>query len=40
MKLTFTESGWADYLWVQEHDKDLLKSPVGWAYTHAHHIGG
>ncbi|MGZ8216609.1 Txe/YoeB family addiction module toxin [Methylomagnum sp.] len=25
MKLTFTESGWADYLWVQEHDKDLLK---------------
>jgi toxin YoeB len=25
MKLSFTESAWADYLWLQEHDKDLLK---------------
>lgn len=25
MKLTFTESAWSDYLWLQEHDKDLLK---------------
>ncbi len=25
MKLSFTESGWADYLWVQEYDKKLLK---------------
>jgi toxin YoeB len=25
MKLSFTESGWADYLWLQEHDKELLK---------------
>lgn len=25
MKLTFTESAWADYLWLQEHDKELLK---------------
>ena len=25
MKLTFTESGWADYLWFQETDKKLLK---------------
>lgn len=25
MKLTFTESGWGDYLWFQENDKKLLK---------------
>ena len=25
MKLTFTEAGWADYLWFQEVDKKLLK---------------
>jgi toxin YoeB len=25
MKLTFTESGWADYLWFQATDKKLLK---------------
>ncbi|MGF1499016.1 MAG: Txe/YoeB family addiction module toxin [Elainellaceae cyanobacterium] len=25
MKLTFTESGWADYLWFQTTDKKLLK---------------
>ncbi len=25
MKITFTESGWTDYLWFQETDKKLLK---------------
>jgi len=25
MKLSFTESAWADYIWLQEHDKELLK---------------
>lgn len=25
MKLTFTPSAWADYLWFQEHDRKLLK---------------
>jgi toxin YoeB len=25
MKLTFTEAGWADYLWLQQNDKKLLK---------------
>lgn len=25
MKLTFTESGWNDYLWWQEHDRKPLK---------------
>ena len=25
MKLTFTESGWEDYLWFQATDKKLLK---------------
>ena len=25
MKLTFTEAGWADYLWFQQSDKKLLK---------------
>ncbi|MEM9218877.1 MAG: Txe/YoeB family addiction module toxin [Cyanobacteria bacterium P01_F01_bin.150] len=25
MKLTFTESGWEDYLWFQTTDKKLLK---------------
>lgn len=25
MKLTFTESGWDDYLWFQQTDKKLLK---------------
>ena len=25
MKLTFTESGWEDYLWFQVTDKKLLK---------------
>ena len=25
MKLTFTEAGWADYLWFQQNDKKLLK---------------
>ncbi len=25
MKLTFTEAGWADYLWFQETNKKLLK---------------
>ena len=25
MKLTFTESGWSDYLWFQATDKKLLK---------------
>ncbi len=24
MKLTFTEAGWADYLWFQQNDKKLL----------------
>lgn len=25
MRLTFTESGWADYVWLQENDRKLLK---------------
>ena len=25
MKLVFTPSAWADYLWFQEHDRQLLK---------------
>ena len=25
MRLVFTESAWADYLWYQEHDRRLLK---------------
>jgi toxin YoeB len=25
MRLTFTETGWADYLWFQEHDRKLVK---------------
>lgn len=25
MKLGFTASAWEDYLWLQEHDKKLLK---------------
>lgn len=25
MKLSFTPSGWNDYLWFQEHDRKLLK---------------
>jgi len=25
MKLSFTESAWADYLWMQEQDRGLLK---------------
>lgn len=25
MKLAFTESGWNDYLWVQEKDRKLLR---------------
>ncbi len=25
MKLGFTPPGWSDYLWVQEHDRKLLK---------------
>lgn len=25
MKITFTESGWDDYLWIQEHDRKLVK---------------
>jgi toxin YoeB len=25
MKLVFTPSAWNDYLWVQEHDRKLLK---------------
>lgn len=25
MKLVFTPSGWDDYLWVQEHNRKLLK---------------
>jgi toxin YoeB len=25
MKLTFTPSAWEDYLWVQDHDRKLLK---------------
>jgi toxin YoeB len=25
MKLSFTPSGWEDYLWFQEHDRKLLK---------------
>ena len=25
MKLVFTESAWADYLWCQENDRKLLK---------------
>ncbi len=25
MKLSFTESAWSDYIWLQEYDKELLK---------------
>ena len=25
MKVVFTESGWQDYLWFQEHNRPLLK---------------
>ncbi len=25
MKLVFTESAWQDYLWFQEHNRQLLK---------------
>jgi toxin YoeB len=25
MRITFTESGWDDYLWIQEHDRKRLK---------------
>ncbi len=25
MRLVFTESAWQDYLWFQEHDRQLLK---------------
>jgi toxin YoeB len=25
MRIVFTESGWADYLWFQENDRKLLK---------------
>ncbi len=25
MKITFTESSWLDYFWLQENDKKLLK---------------
>jgi len=25
MRITFTESGWDDYLWIQERDRKLLK---------------
>jgi toxin YoeB len=25
MKIVFTESGWQDYLWFQEHNRPLLK---------------
>lgn len=25
MRLVFTPSGWDDYLWLQEHDRKLLK---------------
>ena len=25
MKIAFTEASWADYLWLQEKDKKLLK---------------
>jgi toxin YoeB len=25
MKLSFTPSAWGDYLWFQEHDRNLLK---------------
>lgn len=25
MKISFTEASWADYLWLQEKDKKLLK---------------
>lgn len=25
MRLVFTQSAWADYLWYQEHDRRLLK---------------
>jgi toxin YoeB len=25
MKVVFTESGWQDYLWFQEHNRQLLK---------------
>ena len=25
MRITFTEAAWSDYLWLQEHEKKLLK---------------
>ena len=25
MRLVFTPSGWDDYLWLQKHDRKLLK---------------
>ncbi|MFM1841660.1 MAG: hypothetical protein RLZZ490_391 [Cyanobacteriota bacterium] len=25
MKITFTETGWLDYIWLQNNDKKLLK---------------
>ena len=25
MKIAFTESAWNDYIWIQEHDRKLLK---------------
>jgi toxin YoeB len=25
MRVAFTESGWNDYLWFQDHDRKLLK---------------
>jgi toxin YoeB len=25
MKVVFTESGWQDYLWLQEHNRPLVK---------------
>ena len=25
MKIVFTEAGWEDYLWFQEHDRKLLR---------------
>ncbi len=25
MRITFTESGWDDYMWFQEYDRKLLK---------------
>ncbi|MCE7984063.1 MAG: hypothetical protein DYG89_23055 [Caldilinea sp. CFX5] len=29
MRLVFTEAGWEDYLWFQEHDRKLLKRIMG-----------